>query len=662
KIAGKHSFVALRRSLEMALKRNRLPTTLAVALLASLSSRANQLDDWCAPPLREMTIGSGGESVTVTLGMKDLQRICSGEKGFSQWYRGLSEAQRKVLWPELAMKWAGLLHNRIEWPEISHMLSAFGVSDLERREFTQRLEQLNHPKNKAAGSFSFVSSNNEKTAIELVSMAPPDYAITREVLLRKKENSGVTNARSVLFEDATFGVLSSILKPAELRALESWVKTVDLEGLRGDIVVANAVPVGSAFSLIQLQAHRSNKSEWAFRAGGGRWQLLDRSKSPADVLKELLSPVRGVGDRLRIVEIALTQLYGIQVPPPGKTPPKYPLARRTECAAMTNDKTIIQMPENAVLNERMLPTLVTGSSIRFDTDWPLLHKSKEGFQGLKYELWRIRIDARSPLTVTEENVASGAERPIPVGCGRLYADWTGPAHKRHPTTASAMLASQEGPASPGEAARFWLNACRLEWASVASFNRTSMELMALGAPLSLIHRVQKAALEEARHVQHCAWLARHFGASEEEITTATTALAALAPRTLSRAEYGMLVIHEAVAQEALGASLLGDMAEHCQDEAVASRLRRIARDELRHARLACDMVRWLVGEEGLPAFVPEALALLDSLARQHPVYLARVARGALPTRSVLRRAHQTSRALLQAWLAPPLRRKRRDVH
>ena len=50
-------------------------------------------------------------------------------------------------------------------------------------------------------------------------------------------------------------------------------------------------------------------------------------------------------------------------------------------------------------------------------------------------------------------------------------------------------------------ARKWLAAALAEHASVASFSKFALELLAVGAPASLLQRAHQAALDEIRHAQ-----------------------------------------------------------------------------------------------------------------------------------------------------------------
>jgi hypothetical protein len=65
-------------------------------------------------------------------------------------------------------------------------------------------------------------------------------------------------------------------------------------------------------------------------------------------------------------------------------------------------------------------------------------------------------------------------------------------------------------------AQAWLDDALLEHASVASFARATLELLALGAPGSLLSAYQRAALDEIEHASQAFALARHYGSGPLE--------------------------------------------------------------------------------------------------------------------------------------------------
>src|SRR5690606_33504532 len=59
-------------------------------------------------------------------------------------------------------------------------------------------------------------------------------------------------------------------------------------------------------------------------------------------------------------------------------------------------------------------------------------------------------------------------------------------------------------------AAHWLAEAAVEHASVASFSRFALSLLALGAPPSLVASAHAAALDEIRHAQDCFALASRY--------------------------------------------------------------------------------------------------------------------------------------------------------
>ncbi|MFZ5897429.1 MAG: hypothetical protein ACOY0T_40625 [Myxococcota bacterium] len=60
----------------------------------------------------------------------------------------------------------------------------------------------------------------------------------------------------------------------------------------------------------------------------------------------------------------------------------------------------------------------------------------------------------------------------------------------------------------------WARAACFEHASIASFNRFSLELLALGAPGDLVERANRAALDEVRHARLCFALASVYAGDD----------------------------------------------------------------------------------------------------------------------------------------------------
>jgi hypothetical protein len=153
----------------------------------------------------------------------------------------------------------------------------------------------------------------------------------------------------------------------------------------------------------------------------------------------------------------------------------------------------------------------------------------------------------------------------------------------------AHAAAIAGSRDAREAAR-WTEIARMEHASIASFARFTLELLALGAPLDLVRDAQRAALDEVEHARLAFELAStHAGAP---IGPGPLDVRGVVARDDVR-EIVCSLVHEGCAGETIGA------AEAARDAAeasgvVAHTFERIARDEERHATLAWVTLRWLL--------------------------------------------------------------------
>ncbi len=142
-------------------------------------------------------------------------------------------------------------------------------------------------------------------------------------------------------------------------------------------------------------------------------------------------------------------------------------------------------------------------------------------------------------------------------------------------------------------ARGWLEDALLEHASVASFARATLELMAVGAPAELLADCQRAGLDEVRHAEGCFALAARYGRAR-----APGPIAALPARPAGLARLAVDTFVEGCVAETV-ATLAGTrVLASCRDPEVARFLARIVRDETRHAALAWRTVAWAAREGG----------------------------------------------------------------
>jgi hypothetical protein len=143
--------------------------------------------------------------------------------------------------------------------------------------------------------------------------------------------------------------------------------------------------------------------------------------------------------------------------------------------------------------------------------------------------------------------------------------------------------------------RAWLDDALQEHASIAAFARFSMMMLAASAPADLVAESQRASLDEIRHARACFSLARRYGAPASgpaELRVDDS----MAPMSL--AELAALTAEEGCVGETLGALLAEEQAARATDPVAAQILKRIARDETRHAELAWRFVAWAVARGG----------------------------------------------------------------
>lgn len=128
-----------------------------------------------------------------------------------------------------------------------------------------------------------------------------------------------------------------------------------------------------------------------------------------------------------------------------------------------------------------------------------------------------------------------------------------------------------------------------EQASVPAFERLALELAVHGAPRVLVTGARAAASEELRHARICLELAAAY--LGRDVTPS-----ALAPPRLRRARPLPEITRESFwdgcVGEATAAQALLERAARASDRRERSALRRIARDEAGHARLAAHVVAW----------------------------------------------------------------------
>lgn len=185
-------------------------------------------------------------------------------------------------------------------------------------------------------------------------------------------------------------------------------------------------------------------------------------------------------------------------------------------------------------------------------------------------------------------------------CGRPFVV-NGIVHTAELTVGEDWLSPQHtiAPAQPihkhhSGIAQAWARDALMEHASIASFARFTLDLMALGAPPELLLQAQQAAADEVRHAEICFSIARRLGA--ELCSPGPLACESFEPRSLAEAIEAAVV--EGCIGETLAGALAAERAARCTDQALSHTLQEIAEDELRHAELAWRFVSWTISAFG----------------------------------------------------------------
>jgi len=142
----------------------------------------------------------------------------------------------------------------------------------------------------------------------------------------------------------------------------------------------------------------------------------------------------------------------------------------------------------------------------------------------------------------------------------------------------------------------WTRDALFEHASVASFGRFALELLAVGAPADLVEEAHHAALDEVRHARLCFGLASVYAGEPvapgafpfEGVAEVEADLASIAARTAKEGCIG----------ETIAAVIAAEQLAQAEDPAVREVLAGIAADEARHAELAWRTVAWAIGAGG----------------------------------------------------------------
>jgi hypothetical protein len=152
----------------------------------------------------------------------------------------------------------------------------------------------------------------------------------------------------------------------------------------------------------------------------------------------------------------------------------------------------------------------------------------------------------------------------------------------------------------------WLADAAAEHASVASFARVVLELLAVGAPSELVAAAIDAGQDEVAHAKSCYAIASRLGGRDKG--PGRLPIVGAREATLVRVAVDTFV--EGCVGETIAALAAERAAARAEDPAIREILEQIAEDESRHAALAWRTVRWAVCEGGLDVIA----ALRDAAA------------------------------------------------
>lgn len=142
----------------------------------------------------------------------------------------------------------------------------------------------------------------------------------------------------------------------------------------------------------------------------------------------------------------------------------------------------------------------------------------------------------------------------------------------------------------------WARAAQGEHASIASFDRFCLQLLALAAPPSLIEQAHRAAIDEVRHAQLSFAVASIYAG--QPLGPGPLSLTASAFADFSVSYVLQSAVEEGCVGETLAAADAQAACERAQSPALKQLLGMIANDEAEHASLAYRFAAWALGAFG----------------------------------------------------------------
>lgn len=169
------------------------------------------------------------------------------------------------------------------------------------------------------------------------------------------------------------------------------------------------------------------------------------------------------------------------------------------------------------------------------------------------------------------------------------SDWA-----RGPSVAAHSPRSELTPTQRRVLAEHWQRMAVGEHASVASFARFSLHLLAHAAPPDLLVRTANAMADEVEHARRAFALASRFGG--EAIGPGSLAIDE-AVQAVTRREMITALVEEACVGETLAVAEAKATLDRARDPKVCEALEIVVRDETEHAALAWRALRWAIGDD-----------------------------------------------------------------
>jgi hypothetical protein len=216
--------------------------------------------------------------------------------------------------------------------------------------------------------------------------------------------------------------------------------------------------------------------------------------------------------------------------------------------------------------------------------------------------WICRTEDAKCTDCGRPLVVDGVARVAPIVANGQWSRTLEPFGDRTSKTPTRHRATQ--------IAAYWRKIAQLEHASIASFARFSLELMALSAPPKLLSECTQAMSDEIRHAQLAFGIAEHF--DHHVAGPGPLDLGGLLDRSTSGRDILSGILQEACVGETLSAFEAAHLVGLAQAPMVVEVLRTIAADEERHAAFGWVALRWYLETQATGKERGIALATLNS--------------------------------------------------